>query len=64
MSNPFVHIELMSSDVAKAKAFYGKLLGWNLVDMDMGGMTYTMINVGNGTGSGMMSNPVPGGQST
>ena len=25
MGNPFVHVELMSTDVGKAKAFYGKL---------------------------------------
>jgi predicted enzyme related to lactoylglutathione lyase len=35
MGNPFVHVELMSTDVAKAKSFYGKLFDWNLEDMDM-----------------------------
>jgi uncharacterized protein len=25
MRNPFVHVELVSTDVAKAKSFYGKL---------------------------------------
>ena len=59
MANPFVHIELMSNDVGKAKTFYGKLLDWKLEDMDMGDMTYTMIKVGEGTGGGMMKNPIP-----
>ena len=59
MSNPFVHVELMSSDVGKAKAFYGKLFDWKLEDMDMGDMTYTMIKVGEGTGGGLMKNPMP-----
>ena len=40
MGSPFVHVELMSSDVGKAKAFYGKLSDWELEDMDMGGITY------------------------
>ncbi len=59
MGNPFVHVELMSTDVGKAKAFYGKLFDWKLEDMDMGEMTYTMIKVGQGTGGGLMKNPMP-----
>jgi predicted enzyme related to lactoylglutathione lyase len=59
MANPFVHIELMATDVAKAKSFYGKLFDWNLEDMPMPDMTYTMINVGEGTGGGLMKNPMP-----
>jgi predicted enzyme related to lactoylglutathione lyase len=36
MGSPFVHVELMSRDVGKAQAFYGKLSDWELEDMDMG----------------------------
>jgi predicted enzyme related to lactoylglutathione lyase len=64
MGNPFVHVELMSNDVAKAKTFYSKLFDWQLEDMPMGGdMTYTMVKVGEGTGGGMMKNPIPGAPS-
>ena len=64
MANPFVHIELSSTDVGAAKAFYGSLFDWKLDDVDMGGgMTYTMIGVGEGTGGGMMQHPVPGAPS-
>ena len=59
MANPFVHIELMSIDVGKAKAFYGKLFDWKLEDMPMADMTYTMIQVGEGTGGGILKNPMP-----
>ncbi len=59
MGNPFVHVELMSTNVGKAKTFYGKLFDWKLEDMDMGDMTYTMIKVGEGTGGGLMKNPMP-----
>ena len=59
MGNPFVHVELMSTDVGKAKSFFGKLFDWKLEDMPMGDMTYTMIRVGEGTGGGMMKNPIP-----
>jgi uncharacterized protein len=57
MSNPFVHVELHTKDLAKAKAFYGKLFGWQLQDTPMpgGGGNYTMINVGEGVGGGMMN---------
>ena len=61
MANPFVHIELHTGDLAKAKAFYSSLFDWKLQDMPMpDGGSYTMINVGEGTGGGMMSTPAPG----
>jgi len=63
MANPFVHVELGTTDVAKAKAFYGKLFAWKLEDVEMPGMGYTMINVGEGTGGGIMKHPVPGAPS-
>ena len=63
MANPFVHVELATTDVGKAKSFYGKLFNWSLEDMPAGDMTYTMIKVGEGTGGGMMKNPMPGAPS-
>ena len=63
MANPFVHVELNTTDVAKAKSFYGKLFGWNLEDVEMEGGAYTMIKVGEGTGGGIIKHPVPGAPS-
>jgi predicted enzyme related to lactoylglutathione lyase len=63
MGNPFVHVELMSVDVGKSKSFYEKLFDWKLEDIDMGDMTYTMIKVGEGTGGGLMKNPMPNSSS-
>lgn len=60
MANPFVHIELQTKDLAKAKDFYSRLFDWKLEDIPMPeGGTYTMINVGEGTGGGMFTNPDP-----
>ena len=61
MPNPFVHIELQTKDLPKAKDFYSKLFAWKLEEMPMpGGQgTYTMINVEDGTGGGMFQNPEP-----
>jgi predicted enzyme related to lactoylglutathione lyase len=63
MANPFVHVELMSTDVDKAKSFYGELFDWKLEDMPAGDVAYTMIKVGEGTGGGLMKNPMPGAPS-
>lgn len=61
MPNPFCHVELNTTDVNKAKDFYSKLFDWKLEDMPSG--DYTMIKVGEGTGGGMMKNPIPGAPS-
>jgi uncharacterized protein len=64
MANPFVHCELATSDVDKAKTFYGELFDWKLEDMVMGdGHTYTLIGVGEGTGGGIMKQMIPHGPS-
>src|SRR5258705_10697571 len=63
MANPFVHVELATNDVAKAKAFYGKLFDWKMEDIPMEGRTYTMIGVGEGTGGGLLENPMNDGSS-
>jgi len=60
MGNPFVHVELNTSDPAKAKEFYGKLFDWKMEDLKMDdGMPYTAIGVGEGTGGGLMKSPMP-----
>ena len=59
MGNPFVHVELMSNDIGSAKSFYETLFDWSYQDMPVGDMTYTMVRVGEGTGGGMMQNPIP-----
>ena len=64
MGNPFVHVELNTTDLGKAKEFYRKLFDWKLEDTPMGeGSSYTLIDVGQGTGGGMMKHPMPGAPS-
>jgi uncharacterized protein len=62
MANPFVYVELNTTDVSAAKTFYTKLFDWKLEDVP--GMDYTFIKVGEGTGGGMMKHPVPGAPSS
>ena len=58
MANPFVHIDLQTKDVEKSKKFYTNMFDWKLEDIP--GMEYTIVNVGKGTGGGMMKKPAPG----
>ena len=55
MANPFVHVELMTTDVTKAKACYTGLFDWQLEEIPE--MDYTLIKVGEGTGGGLMQTP-------
>ncbi|MEW5851610.1 MAG: VOC family protein [Myxococcota bacterium] len=61
MGNPFVHIELSTDDVSKAKKFYKGLFQWKVSDMKLGpGMTYAMIDFGKkDMGGGMQKNMSP-----
>jgi predicted enzyme related to lactoylglutathione lyase len=63
MGNPFVHVELSTTDVSKAKTFYAKLFDWKMEDMKMPGGDYTMIGVGDGTGGGLTLQSMPGAPS-
>jgi len=57
MANPFVHIELQTKDVERSKKFYQSLFDWKLEEYPA--MDYTIINVGEGTGGGIMKKTVP-----
>ena len=64
MANPFVHVELNTTDLAKAKVFYGKLFDWKLEEAPMAdGSSYVLVDVSGGTGGGMMKHPMPGAPS-
>lgn len=59
-NNPFVHVELETPDVAKAKTFYSGLFDWEFDDTKMD--DYTIVEVGDhayGVGGGMMTVPAP-----
>lgn len=58
MPNPFAHIELHTDDVPKAKKFYKSLFDWKFTDIPA--MSYTMLDVGKGTGGGVTKHMMPG----
>jgi hypothetical protein len=49
--------ELMTSDPAAAREFYGKLFGWGSKEMPMPNGTYTTFQVGDTSVGGMMKIP-------
>jgi predicted enzyme related to lactoylglutathione lyase len=51
----FVWYELMCTDVAAAKSFYGKVVGWGAQDVPIAGMTYTLLSIGDRQVGGMMT---------
>jgi len=57
MANPFIHTELQTQDLDKSKKFYTAMFDWKLEEIP--GMDYTIINVGEGVGGGMMKKPMP-----
>ena len=58
MSNPFVHLELSTSDTSKAKEFYTNLFGWTFEDHDMGPTgIYSTFKPESGPGGGLFSMP-------
>ena len=60
MANPFVHVELATTDLERAKEFYGQLFSWKLEDTQMPVGTYTTVSPGDGTGGGMMTQLMEG----
>jgi predicted enzyme related to lactoylglutathione lyase len=53
----YVWYELMTSDVAAAKTFYGRVLGWTAEDVPMPGMTYTLVKANDMQVAGLMMVP-------
>ena len=59
MANPFVHFNLHTSDLTQARDFYKELFAWKFTSLPTPKGIFTLIDVGEGTGGGMMTNPAP-----
>jgi uncharacterized protein len=58
----FAWFELNTDNVAKAKDFYGKALGWTYSEMPMGpGNAYTVVHSGETMVGGIVSGMAPAG---
>jgi predicted enzyme related to lactoylglutathione lyase len=63
MANPVVHLELNTTDVSKAKAFYGALFDWKSEDVPGGLSTFSMLSASRGTAGGKLRQPAAGASS-
>jgi uncharacterized protein len=57
MANPFVHLELNTPDLEKAKEFYGQLFGWTFTDNPMPMGVYSTFQPDKAPGGGMATMP-------
>lgn len=53
----FVWYELMTTDTAAARAFYGSVVGWRMHDAGMPGFEYTLLGTTAGDAGGLMEIP-------
>src|SRR5260370_19258923 len=53
----FVWYELLTTDIAAAKAFYGSVVGWGEQDASTPGFAYTLFTSGKAPVSGLMELP-------
>ena len=54
MANPFVHMELNTTDLAKAKEFYGRMFGWQFEDRQLSPtLVYSTFSTDSGPGGGL-----------
>lgn len=53
----FAWYELITTDVAAAKAFYTNVIGWGAIDASAPGTAYTLFTAGTASVSGMMDLP-------
>ena len=58
LPNPFMHVELLSTDMTKAQDFYSQIFNWTFRDIPRAGNPYTMIDVGEGTGGNLVESPL------
>ena len=56
----FAWYELLTTDVAAASAFYGKVVGWDAKDASTSGLAYTVVSAGDVPLGGLMELPEEG----
>jgi len=53
-TNPVVHLELHTGDLARARALYAELCGWRTERIDARSGSYLALELGNGLGGGIV----------
>jgi predicted enzyme related to lactoylglutathione lyase len=53
-ASPVVHLELHTGNLARACAFYTRLFGWRVEQIDVDCGSYLALELGNGIGGGIV----------
>jgi predicted enzyme related to lactoylglutathione lyase len=59
MPGSFVHLELNTDDIDRAKEFYQQLFGWNYLEWPMGDSIYWGVKTPEPPGGGIQTKPMP-----
>jgi predicted enzyme related to lactoylglutathione lyase len=59
MPNRLVHLELHTTDLSRACAFYGQVCGWRPEQIHAGGGSYTALELGGRVGGGIVECGTP-----
>ena len=59
MPGSFVHLELNTDDIDRAKEFYQQLFGWNYLEWPMGDSIYWGVRTPEPPGGGIQTKPMP-----
>ncbi len=59
MNRAFVHLELNTDDIERARAFYQDVLGWDFASVPVAGQKYTQISTPRPPGGGIQVKPHP-----
>lgn len=54
MTGDVVHLELHTTNLARACTFYSELLGWRTERVEAAGRSYTALDLGGGLGGGVV----------
>jgi predicted enzyme related to lactoylglutathione lyase len=54
MTAPVVHLELHTTDLARASTFYSRLCSWRPERVEAGGGSYLALRMGDGLGGGIV----------
>jgi predicted enzyme related to lactoylglutathione lyase len=57
--HPLVHLELHTGDLARARAFHGRLCGWPAERIDAGTVPYLAVEMGEGPSGGIVECATP-----
>jgi predicted enzyme related to lactoylglutathione lyase len=60
MANPFVHVELLSTDRDRARSFYGEVFDWDFTEVPRTDSPYIWLDTGGNPSANIIESPIAG----